>query len=235
MNKQTILIVEDELYLCDLVDDLLKANQYKTITASTGQEALSITASHCPDMILLDLGLPDMDGIDVLRKIRTWSALPILVLSERILEAEIVLALDSGADDFIRKPFGNYELLARIRTAFRHCMYAEKLTSNENSKLFQIHDLTIDFEKRLVKLKNKPIHITQNEFKILKLLAQNAGHVLTYEAIILSIWGPYADKNNQILRVNMANIRRKIEQDPSSPKYIFTENGVGYRMIDGNE
>mgnify|MGYP003301987274 CR=1 FL=1 len=234
MNKQTILIVEDELYLCNLVDELL-SKHYKTIKASTGQEALSITASHCPDMILLDLGLPDMDGINVLRKIRTWSSLPILALSERILEAETVLALDSGADDYIRKPFGTSELLARIRTAFRHCMYSEKISVKPNNKLLQICDLTIDFEKRLVKLRDIPIHITQIEFKILKLLAQNAGHVLTYETIILSIWGPYADKNNQILRVNMANIRRKIESDPSSPKYILTENGVGYRMIDGKE
>lgn len=235
MNKQTILIVENELYLCNLIDELLKANQYKTITASTGQEALTITASHCPDLILLDLGLPDIDGIDVLRKIRTWSSLPILILSERILEAEIVLALDSGADDYIRKPFGTSELLARIRTAFRHCMYAEKIIAKQNSQIFQIHDLIIDFDKRLVKLHNEPVHVTQIEFKILKLLAQNAGHVLSYETIILSIWGPYADKNNQILRVNMANIRRKIEPNPSSPQYIITENGVGYRMIDENK
>lgn len=233
MNKQTILIVEDEQYLCNMIEELLTVNHYKTLTASTGTEALSITTSHCPDMILLDLGLPDIDGIQVIKEIRTWSNIPIIVVSRQVKEQEIVLALDSGADDYITKPFGTSELLARIRTAFRHCNY-NKLY-NRKPHLIKIRNLEIDFEKRIVKMNQKPIHLTQIEFKIIRLLALNAGHVLSYETIIQAIWGPYADKNNQILRVNMANIRRKLEKNPSNPDYIFTVNGIGYRLIDDQD
>ena len=232
MNKQTILIVEDEHLQSIMIEELLKTNHYKTLTAQTGSEALSIIASHCPDMILLDLCLPDVDGMDIIRNVRAWSNIPILVVSSKTIESEIVLALDSGADDFITKPFGSAELLARIRTAYRHCNYGN-LSSNTNKiHFFRTKDLEIDFEKRIVKLCNQPIHFTKIEYKILKLLAQNAGQVLSYEKIIQTIWGPYAGKNNQILRVNMANIRRKIQADPTKPKYICTINGIGYRMID---
>lgn len=235
MNKQTILIVEDEQHLCNMIEELLRLSNYKTITASTGSEALSIATSHCPDMILLDLGLPDMDGMKIIQEIRAWSNIPILVISGRVQEAEIVLALDSGADDYLTKPFGTSELLARIRTAYRHCNYNQSFRQTNESQLFQCGKLEIDFDKRIVKIDGLPVHLTQIEFKILKLLAQNAGRVLSYDTIIQKIWGPYADKNNQILRVNMANIRRKIEQNPSNPQYILTENGIGYRLIDKKE
>ena len=221
--------MEDEKNIRNFISTTLKNNDYKVIECQTGSEALSISTSHCPDVILLDLGLPDLDGINVLKSLRSWSAVPIIIISARTQETEKVTALDLGADDYITKPFGTSELLARIRTALRHS------TKHSPNKVFRVKDLLIDFDKRLVSVQNKEVHLTQIEFKLVSLLAQNAGKVLTYDHIITSIWGPYADKNNQILRVNMANIRRKIEENPGDPKYIFTEVGVGYRMIEDQD
>lgn len=233
-NKQTILIIEDENTICNFISTTLTANDYKVLKASNGKEAISSFSSYCPDVILLDLGLPDMDGLDVLKKIRSWSSVPIIIVSARDQEKEKVTALDLGADDYITKPFGTSELLARIRTAIRHNIKME--TGKEfPTDFFKAKDLTIDFNKRIVTLEDKEIHLTQIEFKLVALLAGNAGKVLTYDYIIKKIWGPFSDvKDNQILRVNMANIRRKLEQNPADPKYIFTEVGVGYRMIDEN-
>lgn len=227
-NKLTILIVEDEKHIGTFIHTILKSNNYRAIECQTGSEALSITTSHCPDLILLDLGLPDIDGLTVLKKIRKWSNVPVIVISARSEEAEKVAALDLGADDYITKPFGTSELLARIRTAIRH---STKQTSHAGST-FNLHDLSIDFDQRIVTVAGEEVHLTQIEFKLVSLLAQNAGRVLTYDYMITTIWGPYADRNNQILRVNMANIRRKIEHNPGDPKYIFTEVGVGYRMLE---
>ncbi|MCI7442526.1 MAG: response regulator transcription factor [Clostridium sp.] len=233
-NKQTILIIEDENTICNFISTTLTANDYKVLKASNGKEAISSFSSYCPDVILLDLGLPDMDGLDVLKKIRSWSSVPIIIVSARDQEKEKVTALDLGADDYITKPFGTSELLARIRTAIRHNIKME--TGKEfPTDFFKAKDLTIDFNKRIVTLGDKEIHLTQIEFKLVALLAGNAGKVLTYDYIIKKIWGPFSDvKDNQILRVNMANIRRKLEQNPADPQYIFTEVGVGYRMIDEN-
>lgn len=233
-NKQTILIIEDENTICNFISTTLLANDYKVLKALNGKEAISSFLSYCPDVILLDLGLPDMDGLDVLKKIRSWSSVPIIIVSARDQEKEKVTALDLGADDYITKPFGTSELLARIRTAIRHNIKME--TGKEfPTDFFKAKDLTIDFNKRIVTLADKEIHLTQIEFKLVALLAGNAGKVLTYDYIIKKIWGPFSDvKDNQILRVNMANIRRKLEQNPADPKYIFTEVGVGYRMIDEN-
>ena len=233
-NKQTILIIEDENTICNFISTTLTANDYKVLKASNGKEAISSFSSYCPDVILLDLGLPDMDGLDVLKKIRTWSSVPIIIVSARDQEKEKVTALDLGADDYITKPFGTSELLARIRTAIRHNIKME--TGKEfPTDFFKAKDLTIDFNKRIVTLGDKEIHLTQIEFKLVALLAGNAGKVLTYDYIIKKIWGPFSDvKDNQILRVNMANIRRKLEQNPADPQYIFTEVGVGYRIIDEN-
>lgn len=233
-NKQTILIIEDENTICNFISTTLLANDYKVLKALNGKDAISSFLSYCPDVILLDLGLPDMDGLDVLKKIRSWSSVPIIIVSARDQEKEKVTALDLGADDYITKPFGTSELLARIRTAIRHNIKME--TGKEfPTDFFKAKDLTIDFNKRIVTLEDKEIHLTQIEFKLVALLAGNAGKVLTYDYIIKKIWGPFSDvKDNQILRVNMANIRRKLEQNPADPKYIFTEVGVGYRMIDEN-
>ena len=227
-NKISILIIEDEANIRTFIASTLKHNQYKAIESSTAKEALSIAFCHCPDLILLDLGLPDKDGFEVLKLIREWSSVPIIVISARSHEDEKVRALDAGADDYITKPFGTSELLARIRTALRH----SNKRNLPNNNIFKAKGLTIDFERRLITVNNKDVHLTQIEYKLVSLLAQNAGKVLTYDYMISTIWGPYADNNTQILRVNMANIRRKIEDNPAVPQYIFTEVGVGYRMID---
>lgn len=229
-NKIKILLVEDEDAISNFIGTTLKANNYTVIMARTGQEALSMIPSHCPDLTLLDLGLPDIDGTNILQKIREWSNIPVIVVSARTEEADKVNALDMGADDYISKPFGTSELLARIRTALRHSIKNQHSAATGN--VFRVKNLTIDFDKRQVTVEGKSVHLTQIEFKIVSLLAKSAGRVLTYDSIITELWGPYAIKDNQILRVNMANIRRKLEQNPAQPQYIFTEVGVGYRMAE---
>lgn len=230
-HKLSILLVEDEKNICDFISTSLSAQDYRISTAHTGKEALPIITSQCPDLILLDLGLPDMDGIEIIRQVRTWSSVPIIVLSARTQEQEKVRALDLGADDYLTKPIGTSELLARIRTALRH---SNRLNTDSPlyKRPFHARGLTIDFEKHLVSVDGKDVHLTQIEFKIISLLAQNSGRVMTYDTIISNIWGPYADDDNSILRVNMAHIRRKLEQNPAEPQYVFTEIGIGYRMIE---
>lgn len=229
--KLSILLVEDEKNICDFISTSLSAQDYRISTAHTGKEALPIITSQCPDLILLDLGLPDMDGMEIIRQVRTWSSVPIIVLSARTQEQEKVRALDLGADDYLTKPIGTSELLARIRTALRH---SNRLNTDSPlyKRPFHAKGLTIDFEKHLVSVDGKDVHLTQIEFKIISLLAQNSGRVMTYDTIISNIWGPYADDDNSILRVNMAHIRRKLEQNPAEPQYVFTEIGIGYRMIE---
>lgn len=228
-NKTTILIVEDEKGISNFMATILSANDYRVITIDNGQEAISMITSHCPDLILLDLGLPDIDGMEVLKQVREWSTTPVIIVSARGNETEKVLALDSGADDYITKPFGTSELLARIRTAIRHNRKSVNGTDSLNG-LYKLGDLTIDYNKRQVLVGDKDVHLTQIEYKIVTLLTKYSGRVLTYDFIINEIWGPYGSKDNQILRVNMANIRRKIEKNPAEPTYILTEVGVGYRM-----
>lgn len=230
-NKLKILIVEDEEAISNFMITTLKANNYATISAKNGKETLSMIPSHCPDVVLLDLGLPDIDGLEVLKELRQWSSVPVIIVSARGNEQEKVAALDLGADDYVTKPFGTSELLARIRTALRHTPVSD-LGSDINKGKFISKELVIDFDKRIVTLEGKDVHLTQIEFKLISLLAKSAGKVLTYDHIITQLWGPFAIKDNQILRVNMANIRRKIEKNPATPQYIFTEVGVGYRMAD---
>ena len=201
------------------------------LVANNGAQALSVITSHCPDLIILDLGLPDMDGGNILREVRSWSNLPIIVVSARTHEHDKVAALDMGADDYIEKPFGTSELLARIRTAIRHTRTPLENSSIARSGKFIVRGLMIDYDKHRVFVDGDDVHLTLNEFKIVALLGKHAGKVLTYDFLIREISGPKAD--NQILRVNMANIRRKIEKNPADPQYIFTEIGVGYRMLDG--
>lgn len=231
MNRNlVILLVEDELAISNFISTILTHNNYNVIKAETGKDALALTASHCPDLILLDLGLPDMDGIDVLKDIREWSSIPIIVVSARGHEREKVEALDLGADDYITKPFGTSELLARIRTAVRHNQKIREDNHPEVDRIM-IGSLLIDYEKRIVKVDDKEVHLTPIEYKIIVLLSKNVGKVLTHDFLMKEIWGPYINEN-QTLRVNMANIRRKIEANPAEPKYILTEVGVGYRMVD---
>ncbi|MGB7595611.1 MAG: response regulator transcription factor [Erysipelotrichaceae bacterium] len=226
-NKTTILIIEDELAISNFISAVLTSNDYAVLRAATGQEGITMAASFAPELILLDLGLPDMDGIDVLNRIRQWSDIPVIVVSARVFEKEKVQALDLGADDYITKPFGTSELLARVRTAIRH-KQGDKKSEADESKI-DIGNLRIDFGKHLVTVEGKEIHLTPIEYKILLLLARNRGKVLTLDYLSKEIWGPYTFENNA-LRVNMANIRRKIEKNPAEPQYILTEVGVGYRM-----
>ena len=229
--KNQLLLIEDERNICNFIMTTLKSNNYKVTYALNAQTGLSLAASQCPDLILLDLGLPDMNGIDVIRKIRDWSNVPILVISARTQEKEKVSALDAGADDYITKPFGTSELMARIRSALRRSASGNNNLSTVQSQ-YIAKDLLIDYEKRIITIHGEIVHFTQIEYKILTFLAQNAGRVITYDSLISHVWGPFADSNNRILRVNMANIRRKLENNPADPQYIFTEIGIGYRMID---
>lgn len=231
VQKLSVLVIEDEKSICYFIAKTLNASDYKAVTAGSGKEGLAILTSALPDLVLLDLGLPDMDGIDIIKQTREWSSLPIIVISARVQEREKVAALDAGADDYITKPFGTDELLARIRTAIRH---SNKIVDDKvnSTRPYSARGLVVDFGKRLVTVERKEIHLTRVEYKIVSMLAQNSGKVITYSSLIEQVWGPYADDNNRILRVNMANIRRKIEKNPSEPEYIFTELGIGYRMIE---
>lgn len=234
-NKPLIMIVEDEEGICNFISAILNSNGYNVIKTARGRDAVSMAASFCPDIILLDLGLPDMDGVEVLKTIRQWSGIPVVVVSARGHEREKVEALDLGADDYITKPFGTSELLARIRTAIRHSQ--KKIEDNPSMPdRVTIGELVIDYGKRFVSICEKEVHLTPIEYKIIVLLSQYMGKVLTYDFIIKKVWGPYSNETYeseiQALRVNMANIRRKLEANPAEPKYIVTEVGVGYRMVE---
>ena len=224
-QKISVLIIEDEKSICDFIGKTLQSHNYKVTAVNNGKDGLAMLTSSLPDIVLLDLGLPDMDGIDILKKTREWSSIPIIIISARTQEKEKVNALDLGADDYITKPFGTNELLARIRTAIRH---SNKLIDDpiNGSRPYSAGGLVIDFEKRLVTVDGKEVHLTRVEYKIVSLLAKNSGKVMTYDTIINQVWGPYADDNNRILRVNMANIRRKLEANPGEPKYILTRDLV---------
>lgn len=232
--REKILIVEDEKSIAHFISTILTTNGYETILAKTGTEAMTMLSSHCPDLVILDLGLPDMDGMNIISAVRQWTQIPIVVVSARTYERDKVEALDKGADDYITKPFGAAELLARIRVAIRHTRSGLANESLASSGKFVAGGLTIDYDKHQVLINGENAHLTQNEFKIVALLGKCAGKVLTYDFIMRELWGPQSKGNNQILRVNMANIRRKIEKNPASPEYIFTEIGVGYRMLEND-
>ncbi len=233
MFKDKILIVEDEVGIRNFISTVLAANDYDPIVAATGADAMSMVTSHCPDLMLLDLGLPDLDGMEILRSVRGWSNVPIVVISARNHERDKVEALDAGADDYITKPFGSAELLARIRTAIRHTRTQLPPGMIAESGQYRVGELVIDYDKHCAFIKGENAKLTQGEYRIVALLGKYAGKVLTYDFIIKELWGPKAKSDNQILRVNMANIRRKIEENPADPRYIFTEMGVGYRMAEG--
>ena len=227
--RDKILIVEDERSISGFIKTVLASNGYEVILAHSGAEAFSMVSSHCPDLVVLDLGLPDIDGMDIIEAIREWTQLPIIVVSARTLEKDKVEALDKGADDYITKPFSAAELLARVRVAIRHTRASGIMTGSQK---YVSGDLVVDYDKHMVTVKGENCHLTQNEFKIVALLSRCAGKVLTYDFIMKELWGPQSRGSNQILRVNMANIRRKIEKNPADPQYIFTEVGVGYRMVE---
>ena len=232
--RERILIIEDEKSISHFISTVLTNNGYETMQARTGSEAQSMISSHCPDLIILDLGLPDMDGMDILRQLRSWSSLPVVVVSARSHENDKVLALDMGADDYLTKPFGTDELLARVRTAIRHTRTASGNDEIAQRGTYTVGDLVIDYNKHQALVRGENVKLTLSEFRIVALLGKYAGKVLTYDFIIKELWGPRAGGDNQIHRVNMANIRRKIEKNPAEPEYLFTEVGVGYRLAEGD-
>ena len=231
--RYKILIVEDDAGIRKFLRAALEAEGYDAIETNTGEKALEIIASHCPDLILLDLGLPDMDGNRIIVSVRGWTKTPIVVISARGQEEDKARALDLGADDYLAKPFGNIELLARIRAALRHTRTTAEDDQIALNGVFQVNDLTIDYGKHRAYLAGRDTNLTPNEFRIVALLGKHAGKVITYKAMLRELWGPQASSDNKILRVHMASIRRKIEPNPNEPAYIFTETGVGYRMTDG--
>lgn len=230
---ERVLVVEDDAGISKFLKQTLLNSHYDVLEAATGAQAMQQIHSYCPDCILLDLGLPDMDGNDIIKSVRAWTRTPIIVISARGLEQDKANALDLGADDYLMKPFGVIELMARIRTAMRHTRTAAESDSIALEGRFVTGELTIDYRKHRVYLADRDVNLTPNEFRIVALLGQHAGRVVTYKSMMLELWGPFASRDNKILRVHMANIRRKIEPDPDSPRYIFTEAGVGYRMAEG--
>jgi two-component system, OmpR family, KDP operon response regulator KdpE len=222
------LIVEDDLQIRNFIKFSLKSQEYNCLETSTGKEALNAIATEPITTILLDLGLPDMDGLEIIKQVRTFSDLPIIVISARDQDTEKVEALDAGADDYLTKPFSIKELLARIRVIFRHT----GTPKDEALTFYKLADLEIDLAKHKVILRGKEIHFTPMEFNILTLLVKNCGKVLTHKYILKEVWDSSLDNDVQSLRVFMANIRRKIEDNPAKPRYIITEVGVGYRFSD---
>ena len=230
-NKYKILIVEDESNICNFIRTILETNDYQVLAASTCQQGIMMFASHIPDLIILDLGLPDRDGIWLIQSVRATSAVPILVLSARTMENDKVEALDLGANDYITKPFGTAELLARVRAALRSRRSVESLTAIPGAK-FQLEDMEIDYDRRIITICSNPIKFTQTEYNILAFLSQHTGKVLTYSTIISNIWGRMDEGSIKKLQVNMANIRKKLGCKPGDNRYIINELGVGYRMQD---
>ena len=224
--KASILLIEDDPNITDFMEVVLDQERYQLTIARTGMEALTAFQTTSIDLVLLDLGIPDIDGIDLLKILRKRLHLPIIIISARSNEEEKVKALDLGADDYVTKPFGTNELLARIRTALRHQnVQTEAISVIENKAL------KIDFEKQLVYKDGREIHLTKNEYRILALMFRQLGKVVTYQTLMTEVWGPYSD-DSQTLRVNMSNIRKKIEKDTLKPEYLITEIGVGYRLRD---
>ena len=229
MYKAKILVVEDDPAISNLIRTTLETQDYQFHTAQNGSGALMEAVSYNPDVMIMDLGLPDMDGVDIIKKVRGWSSLPSIVVSARTEDRDKVEALDAGADDYLTKPFSIEEFLARLRAALRRSHTEAK--AGEESSLYTNGDLTIDFAAGCAYVKGEEIHLTPIEYKLLCLLAQNTGKVLTHNHILKEVWGGAQASDIPSLRVFMATLRKKIEQHPDSPRYIQTHVGVGYRML----
>lgn len=230
MNKPLILVIEDDNSVKNLITMTLKTHDYRYITAMNGNDAVLEASSHNPDIVLLDLGLPDIDGVDVIRRIRTWSNMPIIVISARSEDTDKIEALDAGADDYLTKPFSVEELLARLRVTQRRLNMMQGGAASESS-VFLNGNLHIDYAAGCVFLGEEEMHLTPIEYRLLCLLSRNVGKVLTHTFITQSIWGSSWDNDIASLRVHMASLRKKLENGPGSPQYIQTHIGVGYRMI----
>jgi len=227
-SDMKILVIEDDRYITGFLSLSLKKEEYDILIAQTAAEGMFLFTSHHPDIVLLDLGLPDKDGVEVIRDIRSFSGTPILVISARDQEKEKIEALDAGADDYITKPFHMGELLARIRVAERKI----RSMTQEGDATFVCDWLTVDYAKRRVTVDDLEVHLTQTEYRLLTLLIANKGRVLTHNYILRQIWGYDEVGDTRTVRVFMANLRRKIERDTTNPRFIFTEIGVGYRFAD---
>ena len=232
-NKYKILIVEDDRGIANFVQTVLETNGYQVLSADRCGQGILVFASHMPDLVILDLGLPDMDGEEFIRQIRGISAVPIIVLSARTEESDKVSALDLGANDYITKPFGTAELLARVRASLR--MARHQAPASSHNGRFVLDDMTIDYDRREVRISGEDVHLTQTEYNILAYLSQHVGKVMTYSAIIGAVWGVMDSGSVKKLQVNMANIRKKLGCTPGENKYFINELGVGYRMLDAQE
>jgi two-component system KDP operon response regulator KdpE len=223
--KPIALVIDDEVQIRRLLRVCLEGNGYRVNEAASGQEGITQAAQHPPDVVLLDLGLPDLDGVTVLKRIREWSRVPVVVLSVKDREDDKVAALDNGADDYVTKPFGTSELLARLRVAHRHAL------PSTDSPVFRSGDLEADLTTRVVKLKGQEVKLTATEYSLLRVFVQHAGKVLTHQQILKEVWGPNQVNQTHYLRVYIAHLREKLESDPSNPRLIVTEPGVGYRLL----
>jgi two-component system KDP operon response regulator KdpE len=222
-----VLVVDDEPAVHRFLNPVLAANEYETLTAQTGSEALKRIATEAPDVVVLDLGLPDMDGKELIRRVREWSDIPIVVLSARDREAEKIAALDQGADDFINKPFGVGELMARLRTALRH-----RMQRRGEIPVLRVGELEVDVPRHAVTWQGREVALSPKEFDLLALLTRHAGKVLTHKQILTAVWGPAHERDTQYLRVYIGQLRAKIEPNPSDPQFLLTEPGIGYRFAD---
>ncbi len=221
-----ILLIEDEVPIRRFLRASLAAERYRLVEAETGQQGIRLAVQQPPDLVILDLGLPDVDGQDVLRQLREWLKAPIIILSARDQEKQKITALDNGADDYLTKPFSTAELLARIRVALRHTA----VSSEAESSTFTSGDLQVDLGARKVLVKDQEVHLTRLEYKLLTTLVRHAGKVLTHRFLLNEVWGPLHAQETHYLRVFMASLRRKIEADPAQPRFLMTEQGVGYRL-----
>ncbi|HQT91233.1 MAG TPA: response regulator [Candidatus Kryptobacter bacterium] len=223
-DKPVILVIDDEAQIRRLLELTLDSNGYAVRSIGTGKDGIALAASERPEVIILDLGLPDLDGVEVLKKVREWSAVPVLILSVRDSESDIIACLDAGADDYLTKPFRTGELLARVRNALRH------RPSSQESPVFVVRDVQVDLAARTVRKGNEIVKLTATEYALLALFVKNAGRVLTHSYILEQVWGPSFAEESQYTRVYVGQLRKKIEDDPADPKIILTESGIGYRL-----
>jgi len=226
-DKGTILVIEDEPQMQRFLRIVLQGQGYRFIEAQTGQEGLVQAATHSPDIILLDLGLPDIDGLEVTKRLREWNDAPIIILSAREQEQDKIKALDAGADDYLTKPFGAGELLARIRVAIRHKVMRQSATGEP---VFILDNLRVDMSQRQIFLNDQEVHLTPIEYKLLTVLIKNAGKVVTHSQLLKEVWGPSYSRETQYLRVYMTQLRHKLESDPARPRFLMNEPGIGYRL-----
>jgi two-component system KDP operon response regulator KdpE len=226
-TRPIVLVIEDEAPIRKFLRTGLESQGFQLVESTTGADGLAQAATRAPDVVLLDLGLPDLDGLEVVKRIREWSTVPVLVLSARGQERDKVQALDAGADDYVTKPFSMGELLARMRVALRH---RARLQTGAESSVVEIEALRIDLERRLVSVSGKPVRLTPIEYRLLSMLARHAGKVLTHDVLLREVWGPGYTSQQHYLRVYMAQLRHKLEADPARPKLLITEPGVGYRL-----